>query len=83
MCAGMMEDERMSADRCALLKCLLYGVSLFSLPAYSQVVVATLPVGNYPGAAAVNSATNTVYVVNEICSAFICQNPGTVTRLST
>ncbi len=32
-----------------------------------------------PSYAAVNTATNTVYVANELCSAYPCPNPGTVT----
>jgi DNA-binding beta-propeller fold protein YncE len=69
----------MSKSRYASLKVILYSLFLLSLPGTAQVVVATLPVGNYPGTAAVNTVTNTVYVVNSLCSTFDCPNPGTVT----
>lgn len=52
---------------------------MVSLQSAAQVTTATLPVGVAPSYAAVNTATNTVYVANELCSAYPCPNPGTVT----
>jgi DNA-binding beta-propeller fold protein YncE len=53
--------------------------SFLSLQAVAQVTTATLPVGNNPAYTVVNTATNTIYVANELCDTFPCTVPGTVT----
>lgn len=53
-----------------------------SLPVIAQSVVATVPVGIYPGGTAVNTATNKIYVANLGCSAWPCANAGTVSVIS-
>jgi YVTN family beta-propeller protein len=52
----------------------------FSLPAFAQQVVATVPAGTNPQGAAVNPATNKIYVVNGNCIDFpSCAGVGSVT----
>jgi DNA-binding beta-propeller fold protein YncE len=69
----------MPPSRSSLLNILLPSLLLLSLPVAAQVVVGTLPVGDYPTSAALNTVTNTLYVVNTLCSSFVCPNPGSVT----
>jgi len=52
-------------------------LALWPLAGHAQSVTATVPVGNVPGAVAVNPVTNKIYVVNEGFS--FNSNPGSVT----
>ncbi len=54
-------------------------IFVITLPsAVAQVVVATLPTGNTPDAAAVNTQTNKIYVTNHCGGDPTCESPGTV-----
>ena len=57
---------------------LLFSFAL-ALPSVAQVVIATLPVGQNPGAVAVNSITNKTYVVDPCGDGYDCAQNGTVT----
>ena len=67
--------------RCALRVQLLL-LSLLAVlmvsSSVAQVVIATLPVGNHPGAIAFNGVTNKIYVANTLCTTVPCPGPGTV-----
>ena len=70
-----MQTER----RLLFLLFLAFSLAVLSLPLFAQQVIATVGVGTEPTAAAVNSATNKTYVVNEFCPSSPCPSPGTVT----
>jgi DNA-binding beta-propeller fold protein YncE len=53
-----------------------------SLPAFAQVVTATLPSATNTFSAAVNPATNKTYVANFVCPGQVCPGPGTVTVIN-
>ncbi len=69
----------MLIPRSTICLVLLAIVITISLPALSQVVIATLPAGTHPNAVAVNAGTNKIYVANQTCDTIPCPGPGTVT----
>ena len=69
----------MRAASCRFLIVLTLILAATAVPLLGQVVTATLPVGSYPGNAAVNAVTNKIYVANLLCNTFPCPNTGTVT----
>ena len=65
----------------AVLSILIGSFSVLTLSAVAQQVIATVPVGFYAYSAAVNPATNKIYVVND-CTTSPCNfSNGTVSVL--
>ena len=56
----------MQIKRCALFFLFAFSFAVMSLPVFAQKVIATVPVGSVPYAAAVNPVTNKTYIVNFI-----------------
>src|SRR5271166_4395024 len=59
-------EKPMQIKRCALFFLFAFSFAVMSLPVFAQKVIATVPVGSVPYAAAVNPVTNKTYIVNFI-----------------
>jgi DNA-binding beta-propeller fold protein YncE len=75
-------EKAVHSSRHTLILVLAVSLLAGSLPAIAQVVTATIPVGEQPVSAAVNSVTNNAYVANECGSDPTCSSPGTVTVIN-
>ncbi len=69
----------MRQARCGWFALFVVTLTVFSLPAHAQVVVATVPAGGAPSYVAVNPVTNQTYVTNYCGDDPACQSLGTLT----
>jgi YVTN family beta-propeller protein len=69
----------MHTARRLLFLFLAFNFVVFTLPVFGQRVIATLPVGQGPLSAAVNSGTNKIYVADWCGNSSSCTGSGTVT----
>ena len=69
----------MPTNRLFLLLFLAFSFAGLSLPVFAQQVIATIPVGIEPAAAAANTLTNKIYVPNVCGNDPNCASVGTVT----
>ena len=69
----------MQTKRRLRLLFLAFSFAILSLPVFAQHLIATVPVGTNPGLLTVNSVTNKIYVVNDLCNDNQTCGPSTVT----